>query len=165
MFEGWGAAGKGTILGKVIKNLDPRFFTSISMHRRSEDEQRQPFMARYFAEIPENGRFEFIDTAYMSELTKDKLMGNISKKDYKNRIDSVNRFERSLTDNGYLVLKFFFQISKKEQKKRLDNLLSSKETAWQVDDFDLWENEHYETCYKVYDSFLNRTNSSNRPSH
>lgn len=163
LFEGWGAAGKGTILGKVIKNLDPRFFTSVSMHEPTPDEKRRPFLTRYFTEIPEAGRFEFIDSGWMSEVTRDKLKDCLSKKDYKNRVDSVRRFERSLTDNGYLVLKFFFHISKKEQKKRLNNLLSSEETKWQVDDFDLWENEHYSKCYDVYDAFLEDTNSSTSP--
>ena len=79
---------------------------------------------------------------------------------YKERIGSVRRFERGLTDNGYLVLKFFFHISKKEQRKRLDNLLDSKNTAWQVDDFDLWENKHYDKCYEVYDTFLEDTTTS-----
>lgn len=163
LFEGWGAAGKGTILGKVIKNLDPRFFTAVSMHEPTSDERRRPFLTRYFAEIPEAGRFEFIDSGWMSEVTRDKLHHRIGKKDYKNRVDSVRRFERSLTDNGYLVLKFFFHISQKEQKKRLDNLLSSKKTQWQVDDYDLWENEHYEKCYEVYDAFLEETNSPTSP--
>lgn len=163
LFEGWGAAGKGTVLGKVIKNLDPRFFTAVSMHEPTPDEKRRPFLTRYFAEIPEAGRFEFIDSGWMSEVTRDKLGDRISKKDYKNRVDSVRRFERSLTDNGYLVLKFFFHISKKEQKKRLTNLLSSKKTEWQVDAYDLWENEHYDKCYEVYDSFMEETNSSTSP--
>ena len=163
LFEGWGAAGKGTILGEVIQDLDPRFFTALSMHAPTDEEKRKPFLARYFAEIPEAGQFKFLDAGWMSEVTKDVLFDRISKKEYKNRIGSVRRFERSLTDNGYLVLKFFFHISHKEQKKRLDALLESKETAWQVDDYDLWENDHYDKCYKVFDNFLEDTNSSTAP--
>ena len=66
LFEGWGAAGKGTVLGKVIKNLDPRFFSAISMHDPSPDEKRKPFLARYFAEIPEAGQFKFLDAGWMT---------------------------------------------------------------------------------------------------
>ena len=163
LFEGWGSAGKGTVLGEVIQELDPRFFSALSMHDPSADEKRKPFLARYFAEIPEAGQFKFLDAGWMSEVTKDVMFDRISKKDYKNRIGSVRRFERSLTDNGYLVLKFFFHISHKEQKHRLDALLAEKETAWQVNDYDLWENEHYDDCYKVFDRFLEDTNTSTSP--
>ena len=163
LFEGWGAAGKGTILGKVIRNLDPRFFTAVSMHDPTEDEKRRPFLCRYFTQIPEAGQFEFLDSGWMSEIIKDRLFGRLSAREYKNRIGSVRRFERSLTDNGYLVLKFFFHIPKKEQKKRLNLLLSSPHTAWQVDDYDLWENKHYSKCRDAFDTFLEDTSSSSSP--
>lgn len=163
LFEGWGAAGKGTVLGKVIKDLDPRFFTAISMHDPTPDEKRKPFLCRYFTEIPEAGHFMFMDSGWMSEIVHDVLFDRISSKDYKNRIGSVRRFERSLTDNGYLVLKFFFHISKKEQKKRLEHLQSDPNTAWQVGDYDLWENKHYDKCRDVFDAFLEDTNTSTSP--
>mgnify|MGYP000541426427 FL=1 len=60
-------------------------------------------------------------------------------KEYASRIESVRNFERQLTDNGYLVLKFFMQIEKKEQKEREQNLLESKDTKWRVSLFDQWE--------------------------
>ena len=153
LFEGWGAAGKGTLLGRVIRELDPRFFTAVSMHAPTAEEKRKPFLTRFMEQIPEAGRFLFMDSGWMSEICHDVLMDHMDAKLYKERIGSVRRFERGLTDNGYLVLKFFFHISKKEQRKRLDNLLDSKNTAWQVDDFDLWENKHYDKCYAVYDTW------------
>ena len=163
LFEGWGAAGKGTVLGKVIRDLDPRFFTAVSMHQPSSDELRKPFLCRYFTQIPEAGQFYFLDTGWMSEITKGRLSGDLSDTDYRKRLGSVRRFERSLTDNGYLVLKFFFHVDQKEQKKRLDKLQASKDTAWQVDDFDRWENKHYQKCYDVYDSFMEDTSSASSP--
>lgn len=163
LFEGWGAAGKGTMLGKIIRNLDPRFFTAVSMHDPSEDEKRKPFLCRYFSQIPEAGRFLFMDSGWMSEIMHDVLKERVSRTTYRERISSVRRFERSLTDNGYLVLKFFFQISKKEQGKRLDALMADKNTEWQVDAYDLWENKHYEKCEKVYDVFLEDTSTSTSP--
>lgn len=163
LFEGWGAAGKGTVLGKVISNLDPRFFTAVSMHDPTPDERRRPFLYRYFTQIPESGRFLFMDSGWMSEITHDVLRGRISKREYKQRVSSICRFERSLTDNGYLVLKFFFHIKKKEQKKRLNRLSSDADTSWQVGNYDLWENKHYDKCYKVFDTFLEDTNTSTSP--
>ena len=53
LFEGWGASGIGTTLGKVIQNMDPRFYNVETMNKISEDEQRRPFLYRYFLRIPE----------------------------------------------------------------------------------------------------------------
>ena len=59
IFEGWDAAGKGSILGRVIKNIDPRFFQVATMERPvTEEEQRKPFLYRYLVEIPEAGKFK-----------------------------------------------------------------------------------------------------------
>ena len=68
--------------------------------------------------------------------------------DYAARIQSIQHFERQLTDNGYLVLKFFMQINREEQIHRMELLLSEKDTRWRVSGFDKWENEHYKKCAK-----------------
>ena len=63
LFEGWGTAGKGSVLGKVIKNIDPRFFKVATMDAPTEEERRKPFLYRYFVKIPEKGKFEFLNPA------------------------------------------------------------------------------------------------------
>ena len=99
----------------------------------------------------------------MSEVTSQKLSGELSEEEYKKRIESIKRFERQLTDNGYLLLKFFFNIDKKEQKKRLKKLVEDKNTAWRVSKHDRWLNKHYDECMEVYDQFLCDTNHSTAP--
>ena len=163
LFEGWGTAGKGSILGKLILNIDPRFFKVATMDIPTEEEKRKPFLYRYFVKIPEAGKFCFLDSGWMDEVTKGCLHGSIKDKEYKKRIDSVKRFERQLTDNGYLVMKFFFQISQKEQKNRIKALEKERSTKWRVSDNDLWQNEHYDKCLKTYDQYLNDTNASTSP--
>ena len=59
LFEGWGAAGKGSVLGKVIRNIDPRFFQVATMGKPTEEEARKPFLYRYFKQIPETGTYGF----------------------------------------------------------------------------------------------------------
>lgn len=158
LMEGWGAAGKGSMIGKVIKTLDPRFFKVSTMSSPSEEELRRPFLYRYMKHIPENGNFAFLDSGWMEDTTKDYLMKRLSEEEYDNRIVSIRRFERQLTDNGYLVLKFFLNIDKKEQFSRMESLLSQKDTCWRVSDFDLWQNNHYKKCRKVFDRYLSDTN-------
>lgn len=116
LIEGWGAAGKGSTIGGIIKNIDPRFFKVASMSAPTEEEKRKPFLYRYFVKIPEAGKFEFLDSGWMDEVTKGRLRGELSDKQYAERIESIKRFERQLTDNGYLVLKLFFQIGKRNRK-------------------------------------------------
>ena len=130
IFEGWGSAGKGSVIGRVIRSIDPRFFTVKTMGDPSAEDMRYPFLYRYMKEIPEAGKFVFFDTFWMEEVTGQKMSGEIDEKTYARRVRSINTTERSLTDNGYLVMKFFFHISKKTQKKRLRALLDDKSTAW-----------------------------------
>ena len=163
IFEGWGAAGKRSVLGRVIKSIDPRFFKVQTYAAPTAEEKRYPFLYRYIRDIPEKGKFTFYDTYWMEEITDARLDGSMSDAEYEERIDSINRTERTLVDNGYLVMKFFFQIGKKEQKRRLDELLDNKDTKWRVDKNDLYENKHYDESIKVYDKYLKDTNSPTAP--
>jgi polyphosphate:AMP phosphotransferase len=163
LFEGWGASGKGGTIGKVIKNIDPRFFKVATMSVPSEEELRRPFLYRYFKQIPEAGKFTFLDSGWMEQTCKDCMDGSLKGEKYTLRIDSIKRFERQLTDNGYLVLKFFMQIEKEEQSKRMGKLLENKDTQWRVADFDRWQNENYRKCRKIFDKYLSDTNTSTAP--
>lgn len=163
LVEGWGTSGKGSCIGKIIKDIDPRFFKVASMEEPSVEEQRKPFLYRHFVKIPEAGKFQFLDSGWMDELMKEKLYHSMEPADYANRIESIKRFERQLTDNGYLVLKFFLHISKKEQKKRIKNLMKNKDAKWRISQNDLWQNDHYEKCLEAYDSYLTDTNLPSAP--
>ncbi|MCR4715830.1 MAG: polyphosphate:AMP phosphotransferase [Lachnospiraceae bacterium] len=157
-FDGWGAAGKGSVLGRVIKSLDPRFFKTYTGGSVTDEEKRRPFLYKHFVKIPEQGKFAFFDGSWMEESTTDYLMENISKKTYNKRVNSIKRFERQLNDNGYLLVKFFFDISKKEQSKRIKALMKDKSTEWRVSKADKWQNKHYDDCVKVFDDYLENTN-------
>ncbi len=164
LFEGWNAAGKGAIIGKVIRNIDPRFFKVATMDRQpNSEEKRYPFLYRFIKEIPEAGKFRFFDTCWMEEVVDDVLDKSLTEEVYEKRVQSINVIERQLCDNGYLVVKFFFHISKKEQKKRLENLLDSKDTSWRVDEEDLLQNKHYDKCLDVFEKYLSDTNQSRAP--
>ena len=163
LFEGWGSSGKGSTIGKVIKNIDPRFFKVATMSAPTAEELRYPFLYRYFKQIPEAGKFTFLDSGWMEQTCKDCLSGEIEGEGYTQRIDSIRRFERQLTDNGYLMLKFFMQIDRDEQKRREKLLLDHKDTRWRVSDFDKWQNEHYKKCAKIFSQYLSDTNASSAP--
>jgi len=163
IFEGWGSSGKGGIIDRVIKNIDPRFFRVKSFTAPTQEEKRYPFLHRYLLEIPEAGKFELYDRYWMEEVVNRHMSGDIDEVGYRQLIRSITTTERSLTDNGYLVMKFFFHISQKTQRKRLDELLQSEEDRWRVDADDLNENEHYDEYLNAYDRYLVNTNSPSSP--
>lgn len=163
LVEGWGTSGKGVCIGQIIKNIDPRFFRVAPMQEPTEAERRKPFLCRYFAKIPEAGKFMFLDSGWMDEVMKDRLHGDMTEESYGERIESIRRFERQLTDNGYLVMKFFLHVSKKEQTKRIDHLMEEKDTRWRVSRNDLWQNSHYDKCVDAFDSYMKSTNMPSAP--
>ena len=164
IFEGWGGSGKGRMIGKVINNLDPRFFQVATMDAEPTDaEKRRPFLYRYLIEVPESGHFKFFDTCWMEAVTNGLLIGDKSEETFKSRVKEINVAERQLKDNGYLLLKFFMHIDKKEQTRRLTALKVDKDTKWRVNSDDDWENKHYDQCLAVYDEYLESTNMPYAP--
>lgn len=163
LVEGWGTSGKGSTVGKIIKGIDPRFFKVATMEAPTEEERRKPFLYRHFVQIPEAGKFQFLDSGWMDELVEAKLHQDMPAEAYAERIESIKRFERQLTDNGYLLMKFFLHISRKEQKKRIKALIGNKDAKWRVSKKDKWQNEHYGQCLDAYDSYLTDTNMPSSP--
>ena len=165
LVEGWGAAGKGSAIANVIRDMDPRFFNVITMPTPTKEEQRYPFLHRYFTKIPEAGKFVFFDSGWLDELAGQMVKGELSDKKYEQKVESIRLLERQLTDDGYLVVKFFFQITAREQAKRLEELEEDKDTAWRVSAYDKWQNRHYEKCREVFEKCLADTQSERCPWH
>ena len=163
LVEGWGTAGKGTLIGRVINNIDPRFYKVATFDMPTADEKRRPFLHRYFEALPEAGKFRFYNTGWMNEIVNERITGKMSDSFYEKRIASIRRFERQLNDNGYLLLKFFMHIPEEEQKKRIEELLSRVDTKWRVGDEDLWQNKHYKQCQKVIEKYIDDTDVSSSP--
>lgn len=165
ILEGWSAAGKGSALGSTIKYMDPRFFKVYNMDIRSDDDYRYPFLHRFALKLPAKGQFSFFDGSWMDEVTFDYLNQNISKKTYKNRVNSIINFERQLRDNGYCVVKIFLDIDEETQRKRLENMLDKKKTAFRVTTKDVWQNNNHKAFEKVYKKYLEATDTKACPWH
>lgn len=163
LVEGWGTAGKGSAIGQIIQNIDPRFFKVATMDQPTEEEKRKPFLCRYFTKLPEAGKFMFLDSGWMEEVTGMCLHEKMEQSLYEQRICSIRRFERQLTDNGYLVMKFFFHISEKEQKKRINELMEDIDTKWRISENDIWQNKHYKKCEEIYGKYMEDTNAPSAP--
>lgn len=165
LVEGWSAAGKGSAISSTIRLMDPRFFKVYNMDKITEDEWRRPFLYRYAVRMPGQGQFAFFDGSYLDEAVKDHLSGLTDKKEYEKVITSIRDYERSMTDNGYLIIKIFLNVDRKTQKKRLKALQESKNTAWRVVDEDLWQNEEYEKFAQTYQEARAATETLECPWH
>ena len=157
LVEGWAAAGKGGLINDLISEIDPRFSSVFSADSALKEADRYPFLYPYFNAIPEDGKLLFMDSGWMEASVRALLTGELGKKEYRRRIRSVNRFERQLRDNGYLLLKLFVNISREEQETRLQELCGSDDTSWRVSAYDLWQNEDYADFRKAYDGFMTET--------
>ena len=160
LLEGWAAAGKGGLINELISEIDPRFYNVVSPVVLPEKEERYPFLYQYARAIPENGKIMFYDSGWMEGAVRKYLRRDITRKQYKDRIRSVNEFERQLRDGGYLILKLFLHIDQDEQKKRLSALKENYETEWRVTDEDLWQHQEYKLFRDTYDEFMSQTDKT-----
>ena len=157
LIEGWAAAGKGSLIKEIISEIDPRFYNVVSPAVIPESDSRYPFLYPYASAIPENGKLIFLDSGWMENVVRKQLRLEITREEYKRRVRAVNEFERQLRDGGYLVLKIFLHIDKKEQFERLESLTESADTEWRVTRDDLWQHREYKQFLKAYDEFMEKT--------
>lgn len=163
LLEGWGASGKGTLIADMIKMLDPRFFKVYSTLPATEAERRYPLMKRFWESIPQYGMISVMDRSWYQELAIAKMEEDISDEEYSRRVNTVNTFERQLSDDGYLIIKFFLHISQKEQKKRFLKLREDSSTKWRVTELDKKRHKNYGDYYRQFDDMLTKTNTPNCP--
>ena len=165
LFEGWGAAGKGSSIAYLIKNFDPRGFQVFSTMPPNEVENREPLLWRYWNKIPGEGQISVFDRSWYQDVSTARVEECLDDAENLRRLNSINTFERQLTDDGYLIIKFFLHISQKDQKQRFEKLSSSKNTQWRVTEQDHKRNHQYNRYYKAIDEMLEFTNTSDAPWH
>ena len=157
LIEGWAAAGKGSLINELISELDPRFYNVTSRSKIRENDDRYPFLYPYAGMIPPEGKIMFFDSGWMSAAVRPFVCREITEQEYKNRVRSVNEFERQLRDGGYLVLKIFLDISKEEQFERLSDLSENADTEWRVKEDDLLQLREHRLFREAFESFMEET--------
>ena len=157
LVEGWGAAGKGSVIQSLIRELDPRFFKVRSVSMPTDEERRWPFLKRHFEMIPEEGKILFLDSGWMDETVRERLRRDLSDQEYARRLESIRVFERQLAAGGYLLVKLFLHISQGTQEQRLEKLARDKDTAWRVGENDCRQNKNYDKALDAFDEYLSAT--------
>ncbi len=162
-FEGYGASGKGVQVGELIKALDPRGFEVYAVKNETEEERLHPFMWRFWTKMPAKGRFAIYDSSWYRKVLIDRFDKKTKKQELADAYRSICSFEEQLTEDGMVIIKIFLAIDKKEQKKRFDRLLASKETAWRVSEGDLKRNKEFEKYQNFNEEMFMRTDTEYAP--
>lgn len=163
LFEGWGASGKGHIISKIIKTLDPRGFKVYTIGDISSDENRYPSLKRFWSRIPEYGKISIFDRSWYRDVSISRVEEKLSDKELDHRFNEILNFERLLCDDGYIILKFFLRLSKKEQHERFEKLESDKITSWRVTKDDWKHHDNYDKYLKAFDEMIIRTDKQYAP--
>jgi AMP-polyphosphate phosphotransferase len=139
-------AGKGETVNILNTWMDPRYIVTQAFSDRSDEERERPRMWRYWRALPPKGRIGILFGGWHTEPIVNRVAGKIDDAGLELAMEEITRFERMLVDEGALILKFWFHLSKKAQKKRLQALAADAKTRWRVTNTD-WER------FKIYDRF------------
>lgn len=163
VFEGWDAAGKGTMINELLLAMDPRGFVVHKTKPPDEEEIFRPFLWRFWTKTPGKGRIAIFDRSWYMRVLSERIDKIVPKKIWLRAFNEITSFERQLTDDGNVIIKFFLHISKKEQKKRFEKLQENKYTKWRVSKEDWRHHEQYEEYLIAIEDMLTKTDTEFAP--
>lgn len=177
IFQAMDAAGKDGTMKAVFKNVHPLGLSFYSFKRPSENELNHDFMWRCFKELPERGKFQVFNRSYYEEVLVVKvhpeILTNVQKipknltedldKVWKKRYKDIENFEEYLTNNGIKVIKFFLNVSKEEQSKRLIERIEDINKNWKFEEGDIKERDYWNDYMDAYEEMINETSTAKNP--
>ncbi len=168
------AAGKDGTIKHVMSGVNPQGCQVFSFKKPSDEEVDHNFLWRYTKGLPERGRIGIFNRSYYEDvlvvrvhpeiLDRQKLPpGPRNDRFWRDRFDDINRFERHLTRNGTIVLKFFLHLSKEEQRQRFRERLDRPDKHWKFSFGDLEERAHWREYEKAFEEVLTHTSTDWAP--
>lgn len=148
IFEGRDAAGKGGAIRRFAEHLNPRAARIVALTKPTSVEQGQWYFRRYIKELPNEGEIVLFDRSWYNRAVVEPVMGFCTEEQYEAYMVQVPEFEHLLHEDGVTIIKFWFSISKDEQKKRFDARLESELKRWKYSPVDekgqeLWDSYTY----------------------
>lgn len=159
IFEGWDASGKGTIIQRLTQRLDPRAFRVHPGAPSSELEQRYHFLWRYQLRLPDDGHMVLFDHSWYGRVLVERVEAWVKRKVWSQAYGQINEFERWLADDGQVLVKFWFHISQKEQRARLEAMKEDPAERWKVQKEDLRRNRRYAEWREAAEEMITRTDT------
>ena len=176
--QGMDTSGKDSLIREVFKEFNPRGVVVHSFKTPNSTELEHDYLWRHYLALPEKGKFAvFNRTHYENVLVTrvhpeyilfENLPGiekveDITPQFWENRMEQINNFEKHISQNGTTILKFYFHMSKEEQRKRLLKRLEQAEDQWKFSTGDLKERELWDDYMKYYEEAINQTSKSYAP--
>ena len=163
IFEGRDSAGKGGAIRRAIQNLNPRKLKVVALPKPSETEQGQWYFQRYVKHFPKHGEIVFFDRSWYNRAVVEPVNGFCSKEQYSNFMKHVNSFEKMITDDNIILLKFYFSISKETQEKRFKEIKNSSLKKWKFTEVDSKAQKLWDKYTKYKDEMFKKTNTVTAP--
>ncbi|MGI6418661.1 MAG: hypothetical protein ACOX1P_23690 [Thermoguttaceae bacterium] len=163
VFEGWDAAGKGSLINCMAQSLDPRGFAVRAINPATEIERSYPWMWRFRSSMPPAGKIGVFDRSWYGRVLVERIEGPISRRQLDQAYDDILNFERQLADGGQVIVKFWLHISKKEQKKRFQKISRDPATAWKVGKREWRHHQQYGRWLAAVEEMLQRTGAAHAP--
>jgi PPK2 family polyphosphate:nucleotide phosphotransferase len=176
--QGMDTSGKDSLIREVFKEFNSRGVVVHSFKTPNSAELEHDYLWRHYLALPEKGKFAvFNRTHYENVLVtrvhpeyilNENLPGiekveDITPKFWENRMEQINNFEKHITQNGTVVLKFYFHMGREEQRKRLLKRLENAEDNWKFSTGDLKERELWDDYIKYYEEAINKTSTDYAP--
>ena len=161
--EGWDAAGKGRVIRKLTQKLDPRLFRVHEGTPPTPLEQRYHFLHRYQLQLPDYGDIAVFNHGWYRRVLEERCDKQVKKSEWREAYQQINEFERWLSDDQQVAVKFWMHISKKEQRRRFKKYLKDPNLAWRVTkDF---RNHHrdYDKWISAIEEMLAKTETAYAP--
>ena len=155
--DGWESSGRGFVIKDLCREFAAKNFDVDVFDKDESFDDKYPFIRKFWIDVPQKGRIKIFDRSFYYKIFEKK---NLSDKQIKKRIDSIKSIEKALFDDQTIILKFFLNIDKKEQKKRIEKLEDSFKEDFYIDGLDLDEQKNYKDYEKHFKKTLEATDFS-----
>lgn len=163
ILEGRDAAGKDGTIKRITKHLSPRETRVVALGKPSDKQNLEWYFQRYSVHLPISGEFVLLNRSWYNRAGVEKVMGFCTEKEYKSFFKEVELFEAMLVDAGFHILKYYLDISKKEQEARLNDRRKDPLKQWKISPIDNKAQKYWKDYSEARDEMLLRTNFKYSP--
>lgn len=157
LFEGWDASGKGGAIKRLVSMIDPRHVRVSQFAAPTYDEKRHHFLQRFWGVLPGAGGMTVLDRSWYGRVLVERVEGFATTEQWKRAYDEIVEFERTLTAEGMILIKFWMHVSADEQLRRFEARAGDPLRSWKLTDED-WRNREKRPQYeKAVEEMLART--------
>lgn len=162
VFEGRDSAGKGSTIKRFIEYLDPKGYRIVALGVPT-DEERENWFPRYEKELPQPGEIVFFDRSWYNRAVVEPVMGYCTEEQYKEFMDNVNDWEKNLVNEGVILIKLWFSISKEKQQQRFNIRQSSPLKYWKFSPNDAKVTSKWDLIGNYKNQMFNHTSTEYAP--